>query len=149
MSSRPGQAVTRAQLLAMIRAALSDAERAIRSHPPETVGFYERAKAAHEVGVAVAPEADWSEAVGLSLPDLATIHRYLFAMSFIAVYWELHADIVRRNKAASSAAMLVAGLGVDPVAVLGRLIQYEHAWKQGMVAEGFVPAPGWPFPSAS
>ena len=70
-------------------------------------------------------------------------------MSFIGAYWEVHADIARRTKAASAAALLVAGLGLEPHAVLGRIIKYENAWKEGMAAEGFVPAPGWPFPSAS
>lgn len=97
--------------------------------------------------MAAAPETDWSRAAGLSLSDLTTIHRYLFAVAFISAYWDVHADLARRNKAASTASLLLAGLGLDPEAVLKRLLRYEEVWRLGMMSERLVPP--FPGPTAS
>ena len=132
MSDEPR--ASRAAAIRMIEAALDDAYRAIRSHPTETVQLFERARAAHERGMAGAAETDWSKGAQLSLSELATIHRYLFAMAFISAYWEVHGDLPRRDKAAQTASLLVAGVGLDPEAVMRRLLAYEEAWKTGMTS---------------
>ncbi len=42
----------------------------------------------------------------------------------------------RRDKAAQTASMLVAGLGLEPEAVMFRLLRYEEIWKAGMKSVG-------------
>lgn len=140
VSTESGQLqITRSQLVSRIDEALGDTEKAIRVHPPETVSFYDRGRLAHEIGMAAATETAWSRSTGLSYDDLTSIHRYLFAAAFISAFWDVHSDLVRQNSAASTATLLVAGLGLDPKAVLARLVKYEDAWKSEMREHHFIP----------
>ncbi len=130
MSDEP--LASRAAVIGMIELALQDADEAIRSHPLETVQLFDRARAAHERGMAGATETDWSKAADLSLSELAIIHRYLFATTFISAYWDVQGDLSRRDAAAQTASLLVAGVGLEPEVVMGRLLKYEETWKAGM-----------------
>lgn len=132
---------SRAAILGMIEVALQDAYEAIRSHPVETVQLFDRGRVAHEKGMAGAEESDWSRDVDLSLGELATIHRYLFTMAFISAYWDVQGDQPRRDKAAQTASLLVAGVGLEPGAVMQRLLKYEEVWRTAIKSEGIGDSP--------
>ena len=70
------------------------------------------------------------------LGDLIIVHRYLVAMSFISAFWHLSGDLGRRDRAAQTASILVGGLGLDPEAVMLRLLRYEETWEAGLTSAG-------------
>ena len=121
--------VTKDELLALISQGLADAEAAISEHPDETVSIYENGKRAFLEGQTKAEETDWSRATGLTLSELALMHHYLFASSFISAWHHVHKDKSRRDRATSPACLLVSGLGFSPEDVLNRFMEYEQAWR--------------------
>jgi hypothetical protein len=123
-------------VLDLIKVGLADAEAAIRNHPPETMEVYESGVEAFQEGTGSTAEAPAAEALGLTFEDLRTVHRYLLAMAFIAAWYHLSRDLKRRDKAASSASLLVSGVGVDPDETFGRFLVYEQAWREILKANG-------------
>ncbi|MFH1748962.1 MAG: hypothetical protein ABIG44_18165 [Planctomycetota bacterium] len=129
-------AITKKELIALLAQGLADAEVAIRTHPDPMVAIYERGKAAFQKGAEQAQESEWSRAMGLTLPQLAVMHQYLLAMSFISAWYHIHGDTKRRNAATSPACLLVSGLGLKPEDVMLRYLEYERKWRDGMRASG-------------
>lgn len=132
--------IEKPQALALISEGIADAETAIRSHPDDTHRAYEEAVAAFLEGARGASESEWTRAMDLQLSELRLLHRYLLAMSFISAWYELHGDKHRRDKAAQSASLLVAGLGIDPEQAMKKCIVYENAWKRMMRSRGIGPS---------
>lgn len=59
----------------MVEAGIRDAFDAIRAHPVSVVDVFERGRDAFDVGMAGASETEWSKAAGLTMTELATVHR--------------------------------------------------------------------------
>ena len=133
MNDRP---VTKDEALQGIRAALTDAEDSIRAHPPETVALYQQGKALFVEAQSKVEETEWSHSVGLTLPELATMHQYLLASAFMATWFHMQGDKSRRDKAAQAACLLVLGLGFQPKDAMQKHIQYEQIWRKTMRHSG-------------
>ncbi len=126
-------------LLAQVEQLLSEADESIRSHPAETVAVYENGRKALEQGMVGAEDSDWLRSIGLTLEDQAVLTRYMLAMSFMSAWYHLHGDKQRRDKAAQSASTIIAGVGIEPEAVMRRFLKFEHTWRDAMKAEGIAP----------
>jgi len=128
--------VTSQQALAGIAKALADCESAIEHHPPRTVALYQQGKASFLEGQEGVEHTDWSRSTGLTLPQLALLHQYLFAASFMSAWFHMHWDKKRRDHAAHSACLLVSALGFDPPDVMRQFIMYEQIWRVSMRSAG-------------
>jgi hypothetical protein len=124
------------EALAGITRALADVERAIFEHPERTVAIYKECKSAFLTGQDGVQETEWSRATGLTLRQLALMHQYLFAASFMSAWYCMHWNKKRADRAAQSSCLLVAGLGFDPLDVMPRFIKYEHIWRVSMRSAG-------------
>ena len=131
-----GREVTREEALAGITKALSDVEDAIQQHPERTLSVYQQGKVAFLEGQEGVKDTDWSRATGLTLPELALMHRYLLAASFMSAWYHRHWDKKRRDQAAQSACLIVSALGFNPLDVMHRLIEYEQVWRSSMRSAG-------------
>ena len=128
--------VTREEALAGIAKALSDVEDAIQQHAERTVSVYQQGKVAFLEGQQGVDHKDWSRATDLALPQLALMHQYLLAASFMSAWYHMRWDKKRRDQAAQSASLLVSALGFDPLDVMQRFIKYEQLWRLSMRSAG-------------
>lgn len=119
-------------MVAAIRRALDEAEVAIRNHPQPTVALYEEGSAAFREGQDSVAAPEWLASTGLGLDDYKVLRSYLLAMAFIAAWYHLHGDRARRDQAAHSASLLVAGTGLPADSVFELFIQFEHLWRHQM-----------------
>jgi hypothetical protein len=124
--------VTREEALVGIAKALSDVEDAIQQHPGRTVSVYQQGKVAFLEGQQGVEHTDWSRGTGLTLAQLALMHQYLLAASFMSAWYHMHWDKKRRDQAAQSSCLLVSALGFDPLEVMQRFIMYEQLWRLSM-----------------
>lgn len=126
----------KAHIASAVREGLADAERAIRNHPPATVAVYEKAAAAFREGQDNAPVPEGLAASGLSLEDYKSLRLYLVAMAFISAWYHRHGDKQRRDIAAHSASLLVAGTGLPSEPVFRTFLEFEHLWRRTLAQEG-------------
>ncbi len=124
--------LSKSDLLRMIEEGLADTERAIRSHPAATVAVYEQGVQAFLEGQSKAVEPEDLKATGLTVEQCKILRLYLVAMAFMSAWYHRHGDKARRDKAAQSAALLVAGAGLDPEAVFATLLEYETLWRTAL-----------------
>ena len=117
MTLKKPTSVDKATLISQMKALTQEHETAIGHHPAETIAVYRKARDAFMQGQAGASDTDWSRSVGLSLDELSVIHRYMLSSSFISAWYHLYGDKQRRNTAANSCCLLVAGVGLGPEAV--------------------------------
>jgi hypothetical protein len=116
-------------------------ERAIQHHPPETSSVYRKYRDAFIEGQRTAEETEWSRAMSLSLEELSLMHRYMLCSSFISAWYHLSGDRARRDKAAHSCSIVVAGLGPDSNQAFLKHLKYEQMWREAMKSEGIAPPP--------
>ncbi len=155
--------ITQDEALSGIRTALAEVEEAVRRHPKRTRSLYDSGKAAffvgseaavgaHSLGAAILTDSqlatirrclmnplflsDWLDRPGLTGSQLLAVKQYLVAASFMSAWFHVHWDKRRRDVAAQSACVLVAGLGLDPVEVMQGLVVYEQAWRTCMRSAG-------------
>lgn len=129
------------EAIALVESGLTDAEEAIKKHPPETVKVYYRVVASSEVARKLHPHSEELVAhlktLGITVAQYDAIHRYLLAMGFMAAWYHRHADSARRDQAAQSAATLAAATGVDsPEAVFKLLLDHEQMFRKLLAQEG-------------
>lgn len=123
-------------IVSAVREGLADAERAIRNHPPATVTVYEKGIAAFRQGQDNAPAPEGLAASGLSLEDYKALRLYVVAMAFISAWYHRHGDKERRDKAAHSASLLVAGTGLPSESVFRTFLEFEQLWRRTFAQEG-------------
>ena len=125
-----------AEARALVERGLSDAEDAIRSHPPATVALYE--SVLREFAAGESPENDASLALKFGVPqsDMLLSRRYLRAMAFMSAWYHLHGDKSRRDMAAQSAATLATGLGFSAETSFQTLLAFEQVWRSRLGAGG-------------
>jgi hypothetical protein len=114
-------------------------ERAIFNHPAKTSNVYQKGRDAFIDGQRTVTETEWMQAMSLSLNELFVIYRYMMTSSFISAWYHLCGDKTNRDKAAHSCATLISSLGMDPIKVMSRYIEFEQLWRMYLKEEGVVP----------
>lgn len=134
------QPITKTEALSLIEKALADVERAIQHRPPQIAAVYQKGRDAFIDGQSTATDTEWSRSMSFSLDELSLMHRFMFSSSFMSAWYHLAVDKARRDKAAQSCSLLIAGgLDLDPEQVMNRYIEYEQVWRQTMKSEHIAP----------
>ena len=116
-------------------------EHAIHQHPAKVAAVYVKCRDAFMESQRSAEGNEWSRSTFLAPDELLLMHRYMLSSSFISAWYHLRGDRSKRDQAAHSCCILMAGLGFDPELTLRTYIEHEQLWRLTMRHEGVAPRP--------
>jgi hypothetical protein len=130
------QTISKSQALGAISQAMRDIEDAVRHHSPQTIELLERSMKAirdRQIGTS---EVAWIQGMSLTVEEWVTVRLYYSAASFMSAWFHLHGDSEKKDRASQSAALLIAGVGFDPLEVFREFVKYEQDWRHIMRQAG-------------
>ncbi len=131
--------IAKAEILEHIAELVDSQEDAIQAHPVEVAAVYLKGRDAFLEGHRRNAQAGAPGDQAIGADELLLAHRYMLSSSFISAWYHLRGDKANRDKAAQSCSMIIGSLGIDPLGVMAKHIQYEKSWRWSMKHEGVAP----------
>lgn len=130
---------SRSDAIQLVADGLAQAERMIRLQRPRAVAIYEAGLQAFSQLGGPTAESEELRQMGLTFAQFNLLLRYMFAMAFIAAWYDVFEDNVRNDETVQAAVILVMGAGIDSEGAFSTIGMYEQLWKGTLTEEGMEP----------